>query len=75
MRSCPPILYLDQRIVDIELLYRSTDEATTWIPVNGITHRRIALSTACRDLYTFEFEFEFNRRGSEYEGKIADGER
>ena len=69
MRSCPRILYLDQRIVDTGALYRSTDEATTWIPVTGITHRRNALSAACRDLYTFEFEFEFNRRGKEYDGK------
>jgi len=63
-RSRPPILYLDRRIVDIDALYRSTDEATTWIPLNGITHPRNTLTTACRDLYTFEFEFKFRGRGS-----------
>jgi hypothetical protein len=69
MHSHPPILYFDPRIVEIGALYRSTDEATTWIPVNGIAQQRNALSTACRDLYTFELEFEFCRRGSEFRTK------
>lgn len=69
MRSCPPIFHLDQQIVEIGLLYRSTNEATTWITVNGITHRGNAIGNACRDLYTFEFEFEFCRHGNDSGGK------
>lgn len=69
MRPCPLILNLDQRVVDIEALYRSTDGANTWIPVNGITDRRDAISATCRDLYTFEFEFEFCRRDIRHGGK------
>lgn len=69
IRSCPPILYLDGRIVNIEALYQSTDEATSLTPVNGITHPRCTITMACRDLYTFEFEFEFRRHGPEFGDK------
>ena len=68
-RSCPSILYLDERIVDIGVLYRSTDEATTWIRVSGATEPRNAIGKVCRNLYTFEFEFEYCRRGSEFKAK------
>lgn len=66
MRSRPSILHPDEEVLDMVAVYRSTDEPTTWIPVDGITSRRNVISTACRDLHTFEFEFEFCGRGSNY---------
>lgn len=64
-RSCPSILYLDEQIVDIGVLYRSTDEAATWVRLTGATGTPNAIDKGGRNPYTFEFEFEFRLRGSE----------
>ena len=64
MRDCRLIRCREQGIVDIGALYRSTDEATPWIPVKDITHAQNELGMVCQHLSTFEFEFEFRGRGS-----------